>query len=563
MKGIQVVYETIKTNPKQYIVDYIAYQIANIFPLLSGLLLSEIFSMLESRLYSRMWAVVGVFVGTLLGRIVFVFAYSITNAYSRFSTSTLLWSNFVKALLKKPGAEPLNKTHGSVLNSLNADVKQVEGFISGFSTQFLGTVIFSVIAVIILVCTNLKVFVFSFSPVVFLFLLIRKIGKHLTDNRKKYRESVAATSALLGNILKNVSQIRIQGAEELVIQQLKKADQIRLKATIKDSMLRELILCLHKNAISIGTAILMGFYCYLAYDGYFSLKEFSLFIYYLNFISGSIQYLGSIIIDQKATQVSIENLNEISRFIPAKSLFIKDLFSISRDEQIHKESFSVLEVRDLSYTIPSGKPVLNQINLRVNHGELIVITGKVASGKTTLLRSILGLLEQQQGKIFINDKNVAAESLLSTNYMSYSPQNPSFFNTSIRENIFGKTIDPDREKKCAYYVALDGDIANNQIDLETNIGADVGKISGGQRSRLSLARMLFRDADVFVIDDISSALDNKTSQTICERLLSIKNKTFIIVTEDPLYLKRADRIVVLDNGNICFEGTYEKYCEYK
>lgn len=90
-------------------------------------------------------------------------------------------------------------------------------------------------------------------------MLIRKIGKRLTDNRRRYRESVTATSALVGNILKNVSQIHIQGAEDLVIRQLIKADQIRLKATIKDSMLRELILCLHKNAISIGTAILMFF----------------------------------------------------------------------------------------------------------------------------------------------------------------------------------------------------------------------------------------------------------------------------------------------------------------
>lgn len=282
----------------------------------------------------------------------------------------------------------------------------------------------------------------------------------------------------------------------------------------------------------------------------------------MSFISGSIQYLGSIIINQKATQVSIDKLNGISRFIPAKSLFVKDALPIPEDERIHKEAFSVLEVRNLSYTSSSGASVLDHINLRVNQGELIVITGKIASGKSTLLRSILGLLEQQQGQIFINGRNVATSSLLSTNYVSYSPQTPSFFNVSIRENLFGKTINSDREEKCMYYAALDLDISNNQISPETNIGAEVGKLSGGQRQRISLARMLCKDADIFVIDDISSALDNKTSQMICDRLLSIKDKTFIIATEDRIYLEKADRIILLDNGSICFEGTYNAFCKY-
>lgn len=563
MNSLKYLVKTVKTYPRKYIIDYIAYQAATVFPLFSGLLLSEIFSRLENSQYREIWGIFGLFIGTLLVRITFVLLYSITNAHSRFSTSTLLWYNFIKKLLKMPGAEALNDTHGRVLNCLKEDVAQVEEFVSAFTTEFLSTLFFSVTALIILACTNIKVFIFSFSPVIILFIIIKRIGKSLTVNRKRYRDSVASTSALVGNALKNINQIRILGAEDLVIQQLKKVNQSRLKATIKDSMLRELIICLHKNAINIGTAILMFFYSYLAVKGYFSLKEFSLFIYYMNFISGSIQYLGRIIIEQKATQVSVENLDKISRFIPVQSLFEKDVLSTPVEESTPKEKFSSLEIRDLSYSYPSGEVALNNLNLVINRGDLIVVTGMIASGKTTFLRSVVGLLEQQHGQIQINSRNIAAINILSTDYVSYSPQNPSFFNTTIRDNLFGQSTDLDIEERCLYYAVLDQDISNNQINLDTEIGAEAGKLSGGQRQRLSLARMLQKDADIYVIDDISSALDNNTSQLIGERLLSMKGKTFLIVTEERSYLEKATRIIVLEHGSICFDGTYNEYCDYK
>ncbi|XP_030646268.1 multidrug resistance-associated protein 1-like [Chanos chanos] len=203
-----------------------------------------------------------------------------------------------------------------------------------------------------------------------------------------------------------------------------------------------------------------------------------------------------------------------------------------------------------------GPPCLRRINVRVQRGSLVAVVGHVGSGKSSLLSAMLGETEKRSGHVTV--KGSAA----------YVPQQAWIQNATLRDNIvFG------REKKDSWYhrvveaCALLPDLEILPARDATEIGEKGLNLSGGQKQRVSLARAVYRKADVYLLDDPLSAVDAHVGQHIFDRVIGpkgiLKNKTRVLVTHGLSFLPQVDLILVMVDGEITEMGSYTELLNRK
>ena len=208
-----------------------------------------------------------------------------------------------------------------------------------------------------------------------------------------------------------------------------------------------------------------------------------------------------------------------------------------------------LELKDVNFEYEKDKPILKNINLTINKGEFLGIAGLSGTGKTTLVDIIAGLLTPKSGKILIDGK--PQENSLRIGYI---PQEVSLINASIKENVaYGCSgIWDERVIEALKKAQLYDFIMKNYKDgINANPFIDSNGFSQGQKQRLAIARALYSNPDILILDEATSSLDLKTEDEICSVLMSLKGeKTIIAIAHRLSTIKNADRIAFMKNSKI-------------
>jgi len=220
--------------------------------------------------------------------------------------------------------------------------------------------------------------------------------------------------------------------------------------------------------------------------------------------------------------------------------------------------------KNLSFSYDSSSWVLNRINLKIRAGEVIALVGQSGSGKTTLTLLLPRLFDPREGSIFIDGidiRNVSLESLRSQ--IGIVTQETILFNETVNYNIaYGKReMHPASQKE----IEESAKIANAHefiLDLPDGYNTIIGergvRLSGGQRQRLSIARALFKNPPILILDEATSALDTESERLVQEAIERLmKNRTVLVVAHRLSTIRKADRILVLENGSIVEEGRHQ------
>ncbi|KAJ3230012.1 Multidrug resistance-associated protein 1 [Chytriomyces hyalinus] len=191
---------------------------------------------------------------------------------------------------------------------------------------------------------------------------------------------------------------------------------------------------------------------------------------------------------------------------------------------------------------------LRGIDLAIPRGQFVVIVGRVGSGKSTLLNAILGQLETVKGKISTNGR------------VSYCPQQPWIRTGTVEENIlFGTPYNETKLKECISLTSLERDIAGMPSGVKTVLGEKGTSISGGQKTRVALARAVYSDSDIYLLDDPLSSLDARVGRAVLDNCVktALRGKTVLLATHNHDILKEADRVIFIQNGEI-MQGTHQE-----
>jgi len=192
----------------------------------------------------------------------------------------------------------------------------------------------------------------------------------------------------------------------------------------------------------------------------------------------------------------------------------------------------------------------------------LAILGKTGSGKSTVLSLISRLYDVSSGQILIDDQKIANVNLFDLrNSIGIVPQDAFLFSDTIKNNIkFGKEeASEDEVIDAARKAVVHDNIANFTMQYETILGERGITLSGGQKQRVSIARAIIKDPEILLLDDCLSAVDTETEETILNNLLEFcKNKTTIIVSHRVSSAKNADKIIILEEGEIIQQGSHNQ-----
>ena len=310
---------------------------------------------------------------------------------------------------------------------------------------------------------------------------------------------------------------------------------------------------LSNSFIRVVSMVIGLFYgAFLVRNGSISIGKLVTFFGLGETLAWSFWGLGDCINTYKRALVSINRIN----------LLLDDKTEIEDGDKI-LEDFSTMEFKNFSFYYPEEKEAsLKDISFKLNKGETLGIVGKSGSGKSTLVKQILRFYNFDKNKVFIN--NVPYEDYEITSVRSkfgYVSQENILLSKTVRENILFGSVSEDDEriinviKKADFYK----DIQNLEKGLDTVVGERGLGLSGGQKQRISLARALYRDPEILVLDDSFSAIDANTESKIINSLKeNRKNRTNIIISHRISAVEHADLILVMDNGEIVDRGTHEE-----
>ncbi len=293
-------------------------------------------------------------------------------------------------------------------------------------------------------------------------------------------------------------------------------------------------------------------------NGNISSGNIAEFIIYVNMLAwpvASIGWITSLIQRAAASQKRINELLETPL----------DIINIAQeDTQINGD----IELKNISFSYNDKAPnILNNINLRIKQGDKIGIFGETGSGKSTLLNLICRIYvicrvyEPKSGEIIIGGQNIKELNLYNLrNAISYVPQDGYLFSGTIKENItFGLDITSNKKLKQSIKLAeIESDIKKFDSKLETLIGERGVQLSGGQKQRLAIARALYKETNIYILDDCMSAIDANKEKDILKNLNQwMQEKTVILVSHRISTLANTDYIIVLKDGRIIEEGNHK------
>jgi len=206
------------------------------------------------------------------------------------------------------------------------------------------------------------------------------------------------------------------------------------------------------------------------------------------------------------------------------------------------------------------REIFKDLNLEIGQGRAVALVGESGSGKSTAVKLIAGLLHPVCGNITVDDHNLAQVNLNSYyRHIAYLPQEPSIFNGTLRENlVFDEDVDPSLLMKAIKEVELDDLYSKLENGLDTQLGERGVSLSGGERQQLALARLWFSKAQVVILDEATSAIDNLTEEAVIKNIMAkLEGKTVIAIAHRLDSVKAFDNIIVFKDGCIAEQGRFD------
>ena len=368
------------------------------------------------------------------------------------------------------------------------------------------------------------------------------------------------TDKLNTDVSENLSAIRVVKSFVKEDKEIKKFDHISddLKNNyIKASKLLALSNPLMNFSTYLMTILIAWLGSHFIVAGNMSTGALTGLVTYAIQIQISLLMLSMILVQITIARNSIRRINEVIETKPS-------IISPENSLKDVKNGEIVFDHVNFSYSGDLEKSVLKNINLKINSGDYVGIIGPTGSGKSTLISLIARLFDTTSGNVIVGGENVKNYDLVSLrDEVSVVLQKNQLFTGTLRENLKWASENlSDDDLKEALYIASCDDFIDVEKDLDMMVQRGGTNFSGGQRQRISLARSILKNPKILIMDDSTSALDNKTEEKIIASLNNLRpDMTKILISQKIKSLKNTDYTLVMDLGEIESIGKHAELIE--
>ncbi len=477
----------------------------------------------------------------------------------------LVRRNLLAYLLTAHGSRRLPDTPAEVVSRFRDDVNDVSEYAEVWIDGG-GILLFTLIATVLMARTDPLITLLVCAPLLLMVVFVQRLSPVIRSYRRRMREATARVTDFIGETFSAVSAVKLAGREGHMVAHLQHLGEVRRQAALRDVLLTELIRGVNTNMVNVAVGLVLLLGARKIQGGQMSVGDFVLFIGLLPRLTGSMAFFGDAIAQHRRTGVSYERMARLLQDAPADQavqhhpLYLdSDLPALPDPTLTQPEAhiglpFQVLQVEGLSAHHPGGAGITD-VHFAVKRGEFVVITGRIGSGKSTLVRALLGLMPHDGGVLSWNGELIAdPATFLVPPRCAYTAQIPALFSDRLKDNILMGAPEHYLERAVRLAV-LEGDLTQLGAGLDTQVGARGVKLSGGQVQRTAVARMLAQPAELLVFDDVSSALDARTEAQLWDGLFGELSATCLVVSHRRAALRRADRILLMEGGRLTDSGT--------
>ncbi len=441
---------------------------------------------------------------------------------------------------------------GDLMNRISEDVTRVRMYVGPGIMYGINLLVLFPMVIYEMIRVNAELTFYALLPLPILSVSIYLVNNIINKRSEEIQESLSDLSTHVQEAFSGIRVLKAfvretDSSRKFSIESENYKDK-SLRLTFVNALFFPLIMAL------IGLSIILTIYIggTKVINGEITYGNIAEFVLYVNMLTWPVTALGWITSIIQRAAASQKRINQ----------FLKEKNDIQSTEDLEADIQGKLVFDNVNFVYPdSGIQALKNISFEVNPGESIAIIGTTGSGKSTIANLILRLYDTTDGSVQIDNKNIEAYNISNLrSQMGYVPQDVFLFSDTIENNIsFGGD---NISKEDVIRAAKDADLYDNISDFpegfETMLGERGITLSGGQKQRASIARAIVRNPKLLILDDALSAVDTNTENTILNSLSRImKGRTSVIISHRVSSAKLADKIIVLDDGEIIEQGTNE------
>ncbi|MBX2805622.1 MAG: ATP-binding cassette domain-containing protein [Hyphomicrobiales bacterium] len=448
------------------------------------------------------------------------------------------------------------RTHSAELMSrLTADTTQIKAAVSSAVSQLLRNAFLLIGALCMMVLTSATLSALVIGAIPLIVLPLVAYGRSVRRLSRQAQDELANASTFAAENLGSPTTMQAFTVEPNIINRYSKAVETAFQAARKRVVARA---GLTATVTLLVFASIVGILWYGAHEvltGAMTGGTLAQFVLYAAFAAGSVAVLSEVWGEIQQAIGAAERLDELLAIKP-------DITAPDKPVALPVPPSGEIVFQKIGFSYP-GKPedpVFSNLSFNVRSGERVAIVGPSGAGKTTIFNLLLRFYDPQTGQVLID--GVAATDADPADWrsrMSYVPQDPVVFATSIADNIAYGSPDATREQimQAARMALADEFIEALPQSYDTILGERGITLSGGQRQRIAIARALLRDSPILLLDEATSALDSESEDLVQKALGRVmQNRTTLVIAHRLATVLNADRILVIDEGEIAEEGNH-------
>ncbi|MEM7275475.1 MAG: ABC transporter ATP-binding protein [Actinomycetota bacterium] len=557
----------VRYRPALYGFMFVMWAIIHGSPLLAGVLVGRIFDALVDgpEAASSPWVWAWLFVVFAVARNGVILAGDVGWARYWVDQSLQLRRNLLRWLLEADGSRVLRSSPGEAVSTFRDDVDDLLEYVENYVDAG-GILVFSAGSLAIMATIDARLTLILLVPLVLIMFVTQAVGPQIRNRRREMRLATENVTGLIGETFGAVQAVKLAATEQAMLDEFGRRNVVRRRAALRDTLLTEGLKSLNINMSTVSVAVVLLMWAGALTDGSRTVGELVVFLVYLPRLTHYLAFFGHLVAQHRRTGVAYERMRALA--VDADDDALLDLTRVPLEGELgelparHRhpsDHLTRLDVSGMSYRYPGSSDGIDAVAFTIDRGSFTVIAGRVGSGKSTIVRSLLGLVpadgEVRWNGTLIRDR----ASFLVPPRSAYTPQIPRLFSDSLAYNIaLREGTSSDEINAAARLAVLDVDLARLTGGLDAVVGARGVKLSGGQVQRSAVARMFATQADLLVFDDLSSALDLHTEAELWSRLFDHRQATCLVVSHRPAALRRADQILVVDDGRIVDRGRLDE-----